>query len=471
MAEWNSDVDDLTLSQVLDEVETCTGLEELTLTQTVKLYEVAGEDRSDIGDFIISDNGDFGLPEMKEIQANGDAMRFAEISDGRIDELLQGAVNKNTQKSTRWAHSVFTAWRTQKICADAIIPELEMMSVVDINMWLSKFAVETRRQDGKQYPSRTLWMLMCGLLRYLRDRNVHEMNFLNEKDHRFVHFRRVLDAQMKKLTSDGIGATVKQAEPLTKEDESRLWECGVLGTSTSQSLLYTVFLYNCKLFGLRGCDEHRGLVPGQFSVGRDHIGQYVEFTGRSSKTFKGGLDQTHIKAKTVKHYDMQDGDRSIVNIFARYLEAIGAESDHFYKRPLTDGKFSRQPLGVNTLSGLMREMCNKGELVGQFSNHSGKRTCATQLYQAGISEDLIMDRTGHRSVKGVRAYKRPCDEMLKDVSNVLAPPNKAPKPDDGATSSTSTSSTASIHSGRTVAMPWLGLSGAANSGIVFNFNF
>ncbi|CAG2222207.1 unnamed protein product [Mytilus edulis] len=53
--------------------------------------------------------------------------------------------------------------------------------------------------------------------------------------------------------------------------------------------------------------------------------------------------------------------------------------------------------------------------------YKGKRTCATTLYQAGIPEQEIMYRTGHRSVESVRKYKRAADDMLKDISNVLEP--------------------------------------------------
>ena len=34
-----------------------------------------------------------------------------------------------------------------------------------------------------------------------------------------------------------------------------------------------------------------------------------------------------------------------------------------------------------------------------------------------------MQRTGHRSVAGVRAYKVPSEDMLKQVSNCLQPPS------------------------------------------------
>ncbi|CAG2201850.1 unnamed protein product [Mytilus edulis] len=56
-----------------------------------------------------------------------------------------------------------------------------------------------------------------------------------------------------------------------------------------------------------------------------------------------------------------------------------------------------------------------------FTNHSGKRTCATTVYQAGVQEQEIMNRTDHRSVESVRKYKRASSEMLKDISNILEP--------------------------------------------------
>lgn len=96
----------------------------------------------------------------------------------------------------------------------------------------------------------------------------------------------------------------------------------------------------------------------------------------------------------------------------------------FYRRPLDSKngvKFGEQPIGVNKLSSIMKTMCADAGVEGYFTNHSGKRTCATTLYQAGIPEQEIMYRTGHRSVESVRKYKRAADDMLKDISNVLEP--------------------------------------------------
>ena len=54
------------------------------------------------------------------------------------------------------------------------------------------------------------------------------------------------------------------------------------------------------------------------------------------------------------------------------------------RRPLAVGiRYGEQVLGINKIKELMKEITGKAGLVGNFTNHSGKRTCATQLYQAG----------------------------------------------------------------------------------------
>ncbi|VDI17737.1 Hypothetical predicted protein [Mytilus galloprovincialis] len=250
--------------------------------------------------------------------------RFAEMTDHEIDTLIEDTENNNTKKATKWAVNVYKDWQESKIGSGLIIPNLKDLSVQDINNILGKFVVEVRKRDGEKYPAKTLYLLVTGLLRGMRSQGVSNLNFLNESGDRFLRFRQILDAQINKLTSDGYGINVKQADPISVEQEKIL----------------------CLTF----------LSDG--SVKFDHI------------------------------------------------------------------------LGANRLGLLMKTICQKGELKGNFSNHSGKRTLATRLYQAGVSEQMIMDRTGHRSEKAFRTYKRPADFMLKDVSNILNPSNKQIKLED-----------------------------------------
>jgi len=85
--------------------------------------------------------------------------------------------------------------------------------------FLGKFVIEVRNKDGNKYTPNTLHLLVCGILREMRSNGVNNMNFLNDSNDRFLRFRQVLDAQMKTLTAQGYGSNVKQADPLTTEQE------------------------------------------------------------------------------------------------------------------------------------------------------------------------------------------------------------------------------------------------------------
>lgn len=65
-----------------------------------------------------------------------------------------------------------------------------------------------------------------------------------------------------------------------------LLEKGLLGDTSSESILNTMFFYNSNFFGLRGVDEHRELSVDQIVVGNDENGPYIVFNGRSNKTYK-----------------------------------------------------------------------------------------------------------------------------------------------------------------------------------------
>lgn len=57
-------------------------------------------------------------------------------------------------------------------------------------------------------------------------------------------------------------------------------------------------------------------------------------------------------------------------------------------------------------------------------NHSLRAPAATRLYASGIDEQLVMEKTGHRSTEGVRSYKRTSSEQHQYISNVLSNPKQ-----------------------------------------------
>ena len=71
---------------------------------------------------------------------------------------------------------------------------------------------------------------------------------------------------------------------------------------------------------------------------------------------------------------------------------------------------------------MLKKFCHKAGFEGNFTNHSGKVTCATELFSNDIDEQLIMKQTGHRSQDAVRKYKRPSAQHDAQVSVILQPP-------------------------------------------------
>ena len=59
-------------------------------------------------------------------------------------------------------------------------------------------------------------------------------------------------------------------------------------------------------------------------------------------------------------------------------------------------------------------------ISGNYTGHSGKVTCATELFKAGLQEKLVKERTGHRS-SVVQAYERTSHTQVAEVSKILDP--------------------------------------------------
>ena len=227
-------------------------------------------------------------------------------------------------------------------------------------------------------------------------------------------------------------ATVKkQAEALTDEDEELLWSKGFLGDHSPKSLLNTIF-YMCGLyFALRSGGEHRSLrlAPPQITVHEEGATTYLLYTEDCSKNVQGGLKHRKIAQKKVKHFANTDNpQRCFVRLYRLYLSKLPVDCPRnaFYFKPLqnwnsTSGSvwFSKQPLGHNKLSMMMSSICQDAGIQGFKTNHSLRATSATRLYQQGADEQLIMERTGHRSLEGVRSYKRTSVTQQKAISSML----------------------------------------------------
>ncbi|KAL5006842.1 hypothetical protein ScPMuIL_015648 [Solemya velum] len=66
---------------------------------------------------------------------------------------------------------------------------------------------------------------------------------------------------------------------------------------------------------------------------------------------------------------------------------------------------------------------------GYFTNHSLRASCASRLFENGVDEQLVMERTGHRSL-AVRRYKRTSNKLVRSVSEIVVDDKKRQYEDD-----------------------------------------
>ena len=114
-------------------------------------------------------------------------------------------------------------------------------------------------------------------------------------------------------------------------------------------------------------------------------------------------------------------ERDPVSILKKYIRLLpnSKNCSKLYLRPRKNFNpnvwFCDQPYGVNKIRSAVKDMCRQAGIVGKFSNHSLRATCATRMYQNGVPEQIIKETTGHKS-DCVRTYKRTSDDLKQCAS-------------------------------------------------------
>ena len=82
--------------------------------------------------------------------------------------------------------------------------------------------------------------------------------------------------------------------------------------------------------------------------------------------------------------------------------------------------YTAVPVGKHTLNSKVKVMCEIAGIQGHKTNHSLRATAATELYQADVPENLMQERTGHRSLKALRVYEHTTTHQQQAVSSLLS---------------------------------------------------
>ena len=82
---------------------------------------------------------------------------------------------KNIEVNTQWTVHNFNEWQADyNSChPDQPCPEDILLSdsSKDLSYWLQKYVLGTRRNSGETYPPKRVYLLLCGLNRYMKGKN------------------------------------------------------------------------------------------------------------------------------------------------------------------------------------------------------------------------------------------------------------------------------------------------------------
>ena len=155
------------------------------------------------------------------------------------------------------------------------------------------------KKDGTKFQSLSLNHVVAEVMRF---NGKPELDFY--KDVTFAGFRQTLDAEIKQLKSAG-ETRKRQAEPISVEEEEKLWTLGLLGDHSPQALVDTMLFYIGLYFALRSGGEHRQLQrnPCQIElIEKSGKLPYLRYTDDISKNRPGGLKGSRVSPKLVVHH-------------------------------------------------------------------------------------------------------------------------------------------------------------------------
>ena len=342
-------------------------------------------------------------------------------------------MSDNTKKKQNWAVRLFKGWhlhRNQLAKSSphvtAVEASLETMTVDELNYNLTRFLMEIRKEkDGSDYPPNTLHEIITSIQLHFHLLGKNYRFLLQEQ---FAPIRNTLDNLMQSRARQGLGSIKNKADIITLEEENLMWSKGVLGFDDPDVLVSTiVYLFGLN-FALRAGQEHRNLrfTPNpQVVLHTDKDGRkFLRYTEDFSKCNRGGLKHRRTPRKIVDAYENPNKDRCVVRCYEIYCSHVPVPRPEigFYLKPRkkwdTDIWYSQQALGRSTLSGVVKNLCEKVGLTGNRTNHSLRATSATRMFDQNVDEQNIAEITGHKS-DAVREYKRTSDAKKRFLSRVI----------------------------------------------------
>ena len=111
-----------------------------------------------------------------------------------IEQRERERIPLKTRQSSSWSVNIYQAWTEQRNRQVQTLQDeytsvpfkFQAATVEEINYCLTRFILEVMRADGKPYPANSLYSILTGLLRHLRnDLNRYDIKIISKDDSHF----------------------------------------------------------------------------------------------------------------------------------------------------------------------------------------------------------------------------------------------------------------------------------------------
>ncbi|XP_052773006.1 uncharacterized protein LOC128211916 [Mya arenaria] len=236
---------------------------------------------------------------------------------------------------------------------------------------------------------------------------------------------------MRGLERKGTWQQKQRADPFTSSEIQQLYENELHGAASPISLTNTIWLNNTMHLGLRGRQEHLTMLWGDLELSQTSDGVcYLAFTERATKT-RNGVAGDH-RQYVPKLFEQPGDPNCPVRLYQLYNEKrppqMSAPETRFYVAlnpnfgkgtESNDLWFINQNLGKNKLGQLAKTMSEQAGFQAMHVNHSARKTCISNLLDAGCFPTEVAQLTGHKNLMSLNHYHTNNIEKQQNMSNIL----------------------------------------------------
>ena len=237
--------------------------------------------------------------------------------------------------------------------------KIEEVQPHELNDFLSEFIVTVKRKDGGDHEPSSLRGFKVSFNRHLKD-VMYSKSIVEDQE--FEQTRKALDARCKFLKKEGRGNRPFAAEAISDDEVKVLYESNILGISSAEAFINTVWLMNSIHFGLRGCDDYHQMCWSDVKLLRDADGtEYLEYCEHRTKT-RSGEEPRNIRPVKLKAFARPDGppEEDPVFVYKFYSEKRPSsmqtvEAPYYlginHSKDSSKFWFKASPMGVNKNNG------------------------------------------------------------------------------------------------------------------------